>query len=287
MLTVDPQRLVDPLTVKVLAMIGATAERNAVPYFVCGAMARDILIWHVYGVPVPTATRDIDLAFSLPDWDSFTALKAQLTASGEFVADPHNQGSVRLVASDGTAGYPVDLIPFGGIATTTGAIAWPPEGVEIMSVVGYEDALASAVVVAITPALDVPVLSLPMLAILKLITWSERSTHTSKDAGDLSLLLNEYARLGNTQRLYDKALALLEEVGFDLELGGAKLLGRDAAAASNARTISAVREILAAPRLRDTLTTAVAASMRGRAGAVETATVLLKQFEAGLESTPG
>jgi len=65
--------------------------------------------------------------------------------------------------------------------------------------------------------------------ILKLVAWSDRRHETDKDAADIYRLLTAYADAGNTDRLYEHEIDLLEAVGFDMQLAGAQLLGRDVA----------------------------------------------------------
>ena len=49
------------------------------------------------------------------------------------------------------------------------------------------------------------------------------------DLSDLYRLLTTYADAGNTDRLYETELDLLEAAEFDMQLAGAELLGRDVA----------------------------------------------------------
>jgi predicted nucleotidyltransferase len=113
-----------------------------------------------------------------------------------------------------------------------GSIAWPPRGDEVMTVVGYREALASAIDVMLPEGQRVLVVSLPMLAVLKVLAWSERhTTAPRKDATDLLLILKNYLDAGQQQRLYDEAPHLLEKSNFDYERAGAWLAGRDAATA--------------------------------------------------------
>jgi predicted nucleotidyltransferase len=51
----------------------------------------------------------------------------------------------------------------------------------------------------------------------------------NKDAADLYRLLTSYADAGNTDRVYEQDLDLLESVDFDMRLAGAELVGRDVA----------------------------------------------------------
>ena len=192
-----------------------------------GAMARDLLLYHAHNIPVNRATEDIDLAFGLADWEDFAALRAALIASTHFEAHRSlvHQFSHRRRRQ-------VDLVPFGGLELPGGSIAWPPTGDEVMTVVGFREALASATNVMLPEGQRVLVVSLPMLAVLKVIAWSDRHiTAPRKDAADLLLILKSYLDAGNQQRLYEEAAHLLEDSNFDYERAGAWLAGHDAAKA--------------------------------------------------------
>ena len=190
-----------------------------------GAMARDLLLYYAYEIPVARGTEDVDLGFAVSDWDDFTALRAALIASTYFEPDK------RVAHKIFHRGHrEIDLIPFGGVEQPDGSIAWPPRGEEVMTVVGYREALASAMDVKLPENQRVLVVSLPMLAVLKLVAWSERHTAAPrKDAADLLLILKNYLDAGNQQCLYEEAFHLLEDSNFDYERAGAWLVGQDAA----------------------------------------------------------
>jgi predicted nucleotidyltransferase len=194
---------------------------------VVGAMARDLLLYYAYKIPVSRATEDVDLGFAVADWEDFQSLRAALLASTYFEA---HGAVVHKIYHRGHR--QVDLIPFGGLEQPDGSIAWPPRGDEVMTVVGYREALASAIDVMLPEGQRVLVVSLPMLAVLKVLAWSERhTTAPRKDATDLLLILKNYLDAGQQQRLYDEAPHLLEKSNFDYERAGAWLAGRDAATA--------------------------------------------------------
>ena len=88
------------------------------------------------------------------------------------------------------------------------------------------------------------VASLPGLALLKLIAWSDRGRETNKDAADLYRLLKTYADAGNTDRIYDHEIDLLEAVGFDMALEGAELLGRDVARICSRDALDQIRSVI-------------------------------------------
>ena len=112
-----------------------------------------------------------------------------------------------------------------------------------MSVLGYRDALRAALVAHIAAGCDVKVLSLPGLAFLKLLAWRDRKHTTRHDAIDLAMVLREYGS-AMQDRLRSSELALWESEAFDMDIAGARLLGRDMADAMSARTRTAVLGVL-------------------------------------------
>jgi predicted nucleotidyltransferase len=70
-----------------------------------------------------------------------------------------------------------------------------------MNVAGFEEALASSVLIEIEAKLAVHVASVAGLTLLKLAAWMDRGRECNKDAADLYRLLTSYADAGNTDRL--------------------------------------------------------------------------------------
>lgn len=199
------------------------------------------------------ATVDIDFGIAVESWEQFAILKARLVGTGEFVASSL-RALQRMIYTDRTTGSstPVDLIPFGGVASA-GTIAWPPNRDVVMNVAGFEEVLKSSVSIEIEKGLTVRVASTPGLTLLKLTAWADRGRETNKDAADLYRLLSTYADAGNTDRLYDRELDLLEAVGFDMDLAGAELLGRDVANIASPLVMDQIRSVLASELNRERL----------------------------------
>jgi predicted nucleotidyltransferase len=199
---------------------------------------------HVHGLRPGRATYDIDFGIAVENWDHFARLKEHLIATGDFAAD--RRALQRLIYSDQGAGFslPVDLIPFGGVASGDGTIEWPPSRDIVMNVAGFEEALTSSMPVEIAPGLVVRVASLTGLALLKLVAWSDRGRETDKDAVDLYRLVTSYANAGNADRIYNTEMNLLEAVGYDMELAGAELLGRDVRGVASSRVFEQIRLVL-------------------------------------------
>ena len=110
-----------------------------------------------------------------------------------------------------------------------GSFAWPPDHAEVLVVLGFAEARATAVEVSLPGGQHVHVAALPMLALLKLFAWADRhATVPRKDAFDFFAILANYVDAGQSERLYGEAAHLLEVEAFDYQVAGAWLLGHDA-----------------------------------------------------------
>ncbi len=116
-----------------------------------------------------------------------------------------------------------------------------------MSVTGFDEACTSAMQIIIRdePLLQIPIVSPPGLALLKLIGWDDRARNLRpKDAKDIAYLLETYQQLGRVhERLYDID-GLMQSYDWDIDLGSAHLLGIDTSEIATARTRQQVVEIL-------------------------------------------
>lgn len=215
------------------------ANSFAIPFFVVGAFSRDLILKHGYGIEPRRKTGDIDLGMEVANWGQFDKLKESLIATGQFCLTSEKQ---RLRC--GTIF--IDILPFGPITDKDKKISWPPEHEIIMSMVGFEEAYEYSITLRLSsdPELDIKLASLPGLAIMKLIAWKEKYPNRKRDAEDLLLIMNKYEEAGNSERLYEEDLPLLQEEGFDTKLAGTRLLGRDMAKISDPRTIQIVKGIL-------------------------------------------
>ena len=139
-----PDRDIDPALRAILEQARNATEALDIPFFVGGAMARDITLTHVFGQEVKRATRDVDLGLYLDGWDRFQRLKNALVDTGLFHAV---DGKPHRLHYGSPKGIPLDLIPFGRIEHPAGEIAWPPGNDVVLNVAGFEDAFRSALVV--------------------------------------------------------------------------------------------------------------------------------------------
>jgi predicted nucleotidyltransferase len=150
-----------------------------------------------------------------------------------------------------------------------------------MNVAGFRDAQVAAVQVELAPGLVIPIANLPGIAVLKLFAWLDRGHADPKDAMDLVTLLRQYHEADNQDRLYEDALSALEAVGYDIELAGAWLLGRDASMLTSPETRRQLDAISAQPALMQRLAMDMARSLRVRSDALDYSRALLTQFLRG------
>jgi predicted nucleotidyltransferase len=248
-----------PLTAAVLLQMDILLRRGHVRYMLVGATARDLLLHHVWGYAITRATRDLDFAFMVESWARFHDVKRMLLATPGFLDKGRQVQRLYYKPPGFDVEAIIDILPFAGLATNGETIAWPPDQDVVMNVAAFTDVLAHAVDVQIAETTWIPAASLAGLAVLKLFAWLDR--RDPRDAADLQRLMETYADAGNTDRLYESEGEELERVGYDMELAGAYLLGRDAHSLTNEANRARLAEALSEPMI-DSLVLAMT-RMRG------------------------
>jgi predicted nucleotidyltransferase len=61
-----------------LRLMDRVARSLGLRYFVVGATARDILMYHLHGFPVNRASPDIDFAIAVESWNAFETVRIAL-----------------------------------------------------------------------------------------------------------------------------------------------------------------------------------------------------------------
>ncbi len=231
---------IDRKTVAVLSDICQSADKLKIPFFIVGAFARDILLQHAYGIHTPRATMDIDFSIFITNWDQFDELKTVLLRPEKF--SPTKQTQRLLYENE----YPVDIVPFGGIAKEDGFISWPPEHAIEMNIAGFQECYKHAISVQLrsNPDLIVKVVSLAGLAILKIIAWENDMERRSKDAADLFCIIKNYIEAGNMERFFEEEGDILKKEESDYDRASAHFLGRDMVKLAEPRTKASLIHIL-------------------------------------------
>lgn len=225
----NPEFPLDPIALEILQSVVTETASTEVECMLVGATARDILLTHIFGIAPRRATHDVDFAVAVENWEEFEKLKSRFSVRKGFEPCERMKQRLHYRLNKNELGYPIDLVPFGGLANASNEIAWPPDMQVTMNVAGYQEVLKAAEQVEIALGCVIKVASLAGIAILKLIAWSDRGAVNPKDAHDLYQIMTQYAAAGNTDRLYDVELALLEAADYDPDIAGACLLGKDVA----------------------------------------------------------
>jgi predicted nucleotidyltransferase len=201
-------------------------------FFLIGALARDVLLEHIYGTEVPLTTGDVDVAVAVEGWQAYEDLRRALAEEHGFERGPEKQ---RLRSPEGT---PLDLVPFGGVEEEGGKARFPPEGSPELTVLGFEVAWEAALPVRFGEGpvgegsgdrgTVLRVASLEGLALLKLVSWNERPRKRARDAQDLCLLLQHFydARL---ELITERHADLFDTDSFSKPKASARALGREVA----------------------------------------------------------
>lgn len=278
--SLKPEFPLDPTALEILCAVSAEAASAGIECMIVGATARDILLTHIFGIPPRRATNDVDFAVTIENWDQFEQLKSRLSARKGFDTCERMKQRLYYREHEKDHGYPLDLVPFGGVTHNTNEIAWPPDMQATMNVAGYQEVLRAAEQVELAPGCIAKVASLTGLAILKLIAWSDRGSSNPKDAHDLYQIMTKYADAGNVDRLYDSEFTLLEAAGYDPEIAGACLLGKDAALLASETTYQQLMAIL--EQDYDRLALEMVKSIRHADDAQARVDVRMRQFKAGM-----
>jgi predicted nucleotidyltransferase len=225
-ISIDISDKIDPERVAVLRSIKDVAEALNIPFFVVGAFAREVIFEYIHQIPSPRITEDIDIGVEVASWEEYQLLKTTLLER-EILTETKTHH--RFVANESS--IIVDILPYGGITDETKRISWPPDHDMVMSMMGFEEAYRSALNVRLSnkPVLEIPLPSVPALAILKIISWADAYPTRERDAQDLLFILENYDATGIEAQLYDAYVPLLTEEEYDTRLASVRLLGRDIA----------------------------------------------------------
>ncbi len=177
-------------------------------------------------------TRDIDVVVAL-DLDDFAAF------SDELKSRKWSPEHAREHRWRGPRGSVIDLLPAGPNLRAAGRVIWPKSQFG-MSLAGFEHVFTRAVPFPFAPGVRFRVAPPPVIALLKIIAYTEDHYHREKDLIDLKSLFHRYE--ASSDRIFgdDVFAAELE----DIEYANAFLLGRDVGAIATQQDAAVVRAFL-------------------------------------------
>lgn len=231
---------IDPIARAIYQNVHEAAKTVGADWLVVGATARDLIYQAAFDVRVTRATADIDFAVHVDNWETFSAITKLLVEEYGF---SRTRSAHRLERPDSKLW--VDIIPFGAIAGEDGKYRWPDEPEKEISVLGFHEALETAVVCRVSenPNLDLKVVHPAVLILIKIISWQDRKHYKRTDAQDAAYAMSYYTKLDNNElRVYDDP-TLYDD---DLDMGtvGARLVGRDLASLAAGEVLTKTREFV-------------------------------------------
>lgn len=213
---------------QVVAAVHGAAGDLADSLLLVGAVARDLHLHFVAGLPITRVTKDVDLAVRVGSWQAYDNLLRRFGP-----ARPRHRVTVD--------GCPVDVVPFGSVERPPGAVSFAEDSV--MSVLGHAEALACADTFRLPGGVLARVPSPPALAVLKLLAWVDRGVATDKDARDLGQLLGVYSHPYWADHLFGTGMPFLESHDYDVPRAAVALLGDEAASMMTPVTLRAARAV--------------------------------------------
>lgn len=215
---ISSNKFINPLIKEILQELSKLLYQRNIDFYLIGATARDILM-QIHNQKSSRATRDLDIAIGITNWEEFIALEEQLCRNTKFNKDHHN---TQRFTYDG---FPIDFVPFGDVISQNDQIFWPPNQEIAMSILGFKEASEDTKEVIIDQEFSIKVASLAGIFLLKLVAWHERNIEGNKDADDLAFIIQNYFNI-YTDRFFQDYLDYVDD-DFSMEKATGILLGED------------------------------------------------------------
>ena len=217
------------------------AKELSIEYLVVGAMARDLVLEHGFGLKIERATKDVDFGINVESWFEFNTLRDRLLQAG-YIQDSSKVH--RFIHRDeDDVSWEIDIIPFGNVSDEFNQIYWPPNQDVVMNVNGFKEAFEHALNAKISeaPDISIPVASPAGFCLLKLVSWLDREREMrAKDATDLIYLIQTYSKIpGVLDTLYEEGYMEAQE--WDAELASTMKLGEDVAVIASPETAKVLK----------------------------------------------
>lgn len=162
-----------------------------------GARCRDIHQKNIVGGEASRATKDIDFALALENWELFRALKQRF---------PSTTNAWQSVLVEGIT---LDIIPFGELEEPLGEVS--SGYTHKLNVRGMQEVFEHAQFLQLGDGLTIRMPTVSGLAALKMFAWLDRGRETYKDAQDLALILEWVAKDDNA--LWERVDEIPENIG--------------------------------------------------------------------------
>lgn len=186
-------------------------------------------------IDLPRQTGDLDISVSV----SVDELAAGLPRLDRWKRNPKKEHEWWS-----PAGVKVDVIPAGPSLLAAGEIIWPTTGIR-MNLTGMRLALTTANTYEAVPGVAIRLAPVPVIAVLKMISYLDRPAERERDLHDLGHIVEQHVPPEDERRFAPEVL----DAGVSYEQASAYLLGHDLRSLVNADERRAVDEFVA--RVRD------------------------------------
>ncbi len=220
----------NPAKVETLQRLYTATE--TIPVVLLGAFARDLLFYHLHGVEVPRATKDIDTSVQMSSWENFDAVCRKLLELGF-----RNKSPLHPEKFTDTNGQEVDMLPFGSLSEDGKTITWPADN-SPWTISGIQEAYDHALLFR-QVAFEFRIIPPAAMIYLKIFSTCDRPRdRKKKDSADINFVLTNYLTATGKGRLKSSGSDgdIMEKVKGDLERAAAWLAGRDMAGIVSAQT---------------------------------------------------
>ncbi len=178
-------------------------------------------------------------------------------------------------------GVVVDVLPTTPSDLANGKLTFAKSG-HVMSLVGFDLALAHHVPVNLDASTTLDVATVPVIAVLKMAAWLDRPAERDRDLEDLAHVIDDYLEPDDLRRWKDDLI----NSGLDYENQSAFALGQDVAAIAKSAHVAVIEAFLGAVDDEALPANARLARCFGGGDSVRVLTSRLQSFRMGLQRTP-
>jgi len=200
--------------------INDACAKTKTSYFIVGAFARDLVLENIFNETTGIATKDIDIAIRMNDWEKFDSFITYLKLTHGF---KNGKVAHEFISPEEIF---TDIIPYGQIESNR-LISFPLQDNRAINMLGFQEIYDSTLEIVLDSETELKVASIEGIAILKLIAWKDRkpASISEKHTRDIGFLIKAYF----DAMVEDFAVEfsdLFDEEDFDPLTCGARALGR-------------------------------------------------------------
>ena len=212
----------EPHISEVLYALERGLNKYNIDFYLVGAVARDVWMSAINGIPPTRITGDIDFAIFIDDRGTYEKLRNYLINTEGF--SPYSANNFVLIWKKVIQ---VDLLPFGAIENKNAKVSIGDVGLTNLNMPGFKEIYDEGL-----PELELEeqhrfkFCTLPGIVILKLIAWQDRPEIRRDDIKDISKVLEYFFEM-YADEIYENHNDLFGDDKLDLNLIAARVMGRE------------------------------------------------------------